>query len=77
MIILRYIASNKPVETFWKFINAPGHSVISIANCILNEIDPLIISDTPIKLIAQSNDADARRDGASVMSGGVWGIKNI
>ncbi|CAH1108818.1 unnamed protein product [Psylliodes chrysocephalus] len=70
VFILRYIVSNKPVERFWKFLNPPGHNASSIANCILNEIDPLI-SDTPNKLIAQSY------DGASVMSGGVNRVQKI
>lgn len=67
VIILRYISSKNPVERFRKFFNSPGHNASSVANWILNEIDPLI-SDTPNKLIAQSN------DGTSVMNGGVNGV---
>lgn len=70
VIILRYMSSSRPVERFWKFLNPSGHTAMSIANCILSEIDPLI-SDTPNKLIAQSY------DGASVMSGGVNGVQKI
>lgn len=70
VIILRYIVGGKPVERFWNFVNPAGHDAISISECILKEINPLV-SDTPNKLIAQSY------DGASVMSGGLNGVQKI
>ncbi|XP_018569006.1 uncharacterized protein LOC108909230 isoform X1 [Anoplophora glabripennis] len=70
VVILRYIVADKPVERFWNFVYPTGHDTVSVSDCILNEIDPLI-SDTPNKLIAQSY------DGVSVTNGDVDGVQEI
>lgn len=70
VIILRYIVGGKPVERFWNFVSPAGHDALSISECILKEISPLV-SDSPNKLVAQSY------DGASVMSGGLNGVQKI
>lgn len=70
VIVFRYVKNGAPVERFWTFLLPEKHDAETLANTILNVLDP-ILKNNKNKLIAQSY------DGAAVMSGIHGGVQTI
>lgn len=71
VIVFRYVTNEgTAVERFWTFVLPEKHDAVTLADTILNVMDPLLKNDKT-KLIAQSY------DGAAVMSGVHGGVQKI